>query len=64
VPYVPLCPCSQVEYDVLMSCCAVLCRACAVQAEAANPQSHLVLVEDPAEVMDELEAQGDSLQVG
>jgi hypothetical protein len=47
-----------------MSCCAVLCRACAVQAEAANPQSHLVLVEDPAEVMDELEAQGDSLQVG
>lgn len=31
-----------------------------LQAEAANPQCHLVLVEDPSEVLDELETQGDA----
>jgi hypothetical protein len=41
--------------------CAVRC--CAVQAEAANPACQLVLVEDPAEVLDELEGRADPHQV-
>jgi hypothetical protein len=60
-------PCSQPQCAVSVLRVAVFVLRCACigacQAEAANPQCHLVLVEDPAEVMDELEAQGDSLQV-
>jgi hypothetical protein len=52
-------PCSAICF-----CCAVVCCDVLMQAEAANPACHLVLVENPAEVLDELEGHGDAQQVG